>query len=242
MPYRLMHTYISLFLFQLDRAFVVGLMADTYRKFHLKYAEKLADALDSEVESASENGGEVVTVMRKRTAEEMAALTRESVFGKLHQLSKTTQEGAEDPKVALSMRDPLQVTKSFPMPEGSFFCPPASDEGSEPFKMPPVGTNAFDISHLEAKAEVAQAQHLSDYASQQQGQIYTPKGFSQDPNVPYDPYAYLQGAQKVLEGLSTQQPQQERQNYPPSVTPGGYHVTASPGVPSEDTNEERKEN
>ena len=151
---------------------------------------------------------------------------------------------AKNPKEALKMRDPTNVTKQFPMPEGAFFCPPAPEDGSEPFKVPPAGTNAFDCSHLEAQAaqQAVQRQTSFDVASSklssfssslqessgvnsvvnstgyhsgpsvtssapQSEQTSTPKGTNAE--LPgYDPYAYLQGAQKALEGLSLTQQQQ----------------------------------
>ena len=44
------------------------------------------------------------------------------------------------------MRDPMNVTAAYPMPEGAHFCGPVAVEGSAPYKEMAPGTNAFDYT------------------------------------------------------------------------------------------------
>ncbi len=263
-------------------------MADVFRKFSLKYADKLIKQLDEDVE-ATELGPEgPVNITRKRTPEEQELIYKQSVFGRLpffFNEADTDCDARRDPRQGKFMRDPTLICRAFPLPEGAYFCPPVQDEGSEPYQIPPTVTNAFDISHLEAYAAqvdingstgvlvgpngapvvstvplaapvptqvppgaippsmatlgpaiqaapppiaippgLAAPQHTP--AEGNSAFNYTPKSYSQDSNASYDPYTYLQEAQKVLESLSAlnvQQPQHlEGTSFPPPVTPTGY--------------------
>ena len=57
-----------------------------------------------------------------------------------------TEAEARDPEKAKEMRDPMNVTAAFPMPEGAHFCGPVAVEGSAPYKEMAPGTNAFDYT------------------------------------------------------------------------------------------------
>ena len=57
-----------------------------------------------------------------------------------------SEADARNPEVAVKMRDPMNVTKKYPMPEGAHFCGPVAVEGSEPFRDMAPGTNAFDYT------------------------------------------------------------------------------------------------
>ena len=57
-----------------------------------------------------------------------------------------TEADARDPMKAKDMRDPMNVTAAYPMPEGAHFCGPVAVEGSAPYKEMAPGTNAFDYT------------------------------------------------------------------------------------------------
>lgn len=136
------------------------------------------------------------------------------------------------------MRDPLNVTSQYPLPDGSFFCPPVPQDGAIPYRDLPAASNAFDFSHLEMSAatpdvvlpppmppapqsaevppsKAAVTAGLMDAvtpAAPRSTSAYTPSHGAT--NAGYDTYAYLQGAQKVLEGLQRQNPGQQRLSIP----------------------------
>ena len=193
------HKFVS----PLDRGFLMGALADVYRKLAVHSARRLREEAarpvppgpDTEPEAAVNGGVESVNGERKRTRKEIDDLKNDSLFAKLKHYCTTDGEDTRnlDPEISAEMRDPTYVARKFPLPDGAFFEPPAAPDGSEPYRIPPPGTNAFDCSHLEAQA-------------QQKASKNTPRTDSSA----YDPYTNLQGAQKVLEGLQ-QQPQQPQQ-------------------------------
>ncbi len=191
------------FICPLDRAFLIGALADVFRKLAVRSAKRLREECEELGKGADEmvNGNGVDNVdnnRRKRTLEDVDKVKKESLFAKLKHYCYTDSDDIDtrkmDPKIAADLRDPTHVTKRFPLPEGAFFEPPAAPDGSEPFRIPPPGTNAFDCSHLEAQA-LAKKLPVTSAAAEV---AYTPK----EPNTVYDPYSNLQGAQKVLEGLT----------------------------------------
>ena len=135
--------------FQGDKEFSVGVMADAFRKLSVRYAGRLADQMDAEIEvpaepAAAADGAAAAaaTVTRPRTADEAAALYEHSVFGQLAQTVVTEDAdearvaAATDLRLASNLRDPLGVTERYPLPEGAFFCPPAADSDlSLPYKV-----------------------------------------------------------------------------------------------------------
>jgi hypothetical protein len=178
--------------------------------------------------------------------------TQETKYYRSENAENPDEGAARDPNKAKDMRDPFNITTAFPMPEGSHFCPPVGEEGSTPFKEMAPGTNAFDYSQIEEQLKKAhdvqskQQLQQTQQQPQQQGGDAAAATATQDPgatmpftpqtDAPYDPYAYLQGAQKELERLQTSQQQllaapaatQQQQIFTPSVTPGGHVAEAAP--------------
>ena len=69
-----------------------------------------------------------------------------------------TEGEARDPEKAKDMRDPMNVTVAFPMPEGAHFCPPVAEEGSAPYKEMAPGTNAFDYTQVSGGCPLGRGQ------------------------------------------------------------------------------------
>ena len=115
------------------------------------------------------------------------------------------------------MRDPMNVTAAYPMPEGAHFCGPVAVEGSAPYKEMAPGTNAFDYTQIEEQLKKLhemerrqqvqqhqQQQHQQQHQQQQQQQQQQPvasaeapeKGatmpFTPQQDGSYDPNVYLQ--------------------------------------------------
>ncbi len=93
----------------------------------------------------------------------------------------------------------------------------ASASASSSSAPPPAGQDQASNAAGEGAATAAAAATATATA-------FTPM----QSDAPYDSYAYLQGAQKVLEGLSLQQQQQslmlqQPKSFTPSVTPVGYN-------------------
>ena len=85
-----------------------------------------------------------------------------------------TEAEARDPEKAKEMRDPMNVTAAFPMPEGAHFCGPVAVEGSAPYKEMAPGTNAFDYTQIEEQLkrlhEMERRQQLQQQQHHQQQQ------------------------------------------------------------------------
>ena len=87
-------------------------MADAFRKLSVRYAGRLADQMDAEIEVPAEPAADgaaaaaAATVTRPRTADEAAALYEHSVFGQLAQTVVT--EDADEARVAAAT-DPMAV-------------------------------------------------------------------------------------------------------------------------------------
>ena len=226
-----------------DHGLVAGLLADIFRKLAIKSACSLVIELNNTEEvypNAATNGDDPHSTPKvKRTPEEVQELKDSSLFCQMKDYSEDNTSNA-DPKLASTQRDPKSITSKYPLPDGAFFCPPATEEGSLPFRVPPPGTNAFDCSHLEVPPQPTYTtQPSTDSASY----IYTPSNYNnQDSGASYDPSYYLQGAQKVLENLSGpgQQPyvatHEPPSGAPPAVTPGG--IVVSPAVLENSNNQQ----
>lgn len=240
------------FIFQLDAELVTGALADVFRKLSVLAAQELEHELE-QLESDSAMNGNASNGSIKPSPDEIDNIKKDSLYSRLKHY---VPEQVPDPSQAVKLRDPLGVTKKFPLPEGAFFVPPAAEDGSEPYRIPPPGTNAFDCSHIEAQKLQQQLKLVEDptmtpvqshpqvtSANLDQTHAYTPRGYNGvDANGHYDPYMYLQGAQKVLENLSvTQQPQQlapavVAATHSQSTTPGGILPSTTPtgGANTED--------